>query len=269
VIMTNPGWRQVYLKDEEDKDEDKADAEGLLPKVAEGDVLGHEGPELQTKKTKAPSIHNEASILAAMETAGKQVEDEELREALKECGLGTPATRAQILERLVTVGYIIKQKNRLIPTEKGIYLIDCIQNPALASPEMTGEWERKLTMMRSKTYSREDYMKEIATFAREIVEALKPVSLMPEAAPDQEWRCPLCQGRVVENAKAFGCANWREKQCPFTIWKSVAGKELDTDVIRALLETGKTEKLTGFMSKAGKPFDAVLLLKDGKVVFGF
>jgi len=269
VIMTNPGWRQVYLKDESDKDEDKSDAEGLLPKVAEGDVLGHEGPELQTKKTKAPSLHNEASILAAMETAGKQVEDEDLREALKECGLGTPATRAQILERLVTVGYITKQKNRLIPTEKGIYLIDCIQNPALASPEMTGEWERKLTMMRSKTYAREDYMKEIATFAREIVEALKPVSLMPEAAPDQEWQCPLCQGRIVENTKAFGCANWREKQCSFTIWKSIAGKELDADVIRALLETGKTEKLTGFMSKAGKPFDAVLLLKDGKVVFGF
>jgi DNA topoisomerase-3 len=269
VIMTHPGWRQVYLKDEDDKEDEKGEAEGLLPKVAERDAIGHDVPELQTKKTKAPALHNEASILAAMETAGKQVEDEELREAMKDCGLGTPATRAQILERLVSVGYIIKQKNRLIPTEKGIYLIECIQNPALVSPEMTGEWERKLTMMRGRAYAREDYMKEIAAFAREIVEALKPVSLMPTAAPDHAWQCPLCQGKIVENTKAFGCANWREKQCTFTIWKSIAGKELDTAAVRALLETGKTEKITGFMSKAGKPFDAALVLKEGKVVFDF
>ncbi len=269
VIMTTPGWRQVYLKDAADKDEDKADAEGLLPNVAEGDVIGHLDPELQTKKTKAPSLHNEASILAAMETAGKQIEDEDLREAMKDCGLGTPATRAQILERLVKVDYITKQKNRLIPTEKGLYLIDCIQNPSLLSPEMTGEWERKLTLMRSKAYPREEYMKEVQDFAREIVGALKPTSLLPTTESEEGWKCPLCQGDIVENSKAFGCSNWREKQCTFTIWKSVASKALDQAAVKALLETGKTEKISGFMSKAGKPFDAVLALKDGKVVFVF
>jgi DNA topoisomerase-3 len=152
---------------------------------------------LETKTTKAPTIHNEASILGAMETASKQVDDDELRQAMKDCGLGTPATRAQILERLIQVQYIIREKNKLIPTDKGIYLIDSIQEKELLSPELTGEWEQKLNQIAKNTYQRETFMKEIKEFISKVVKKVQ-ISM-----PDTLEKCPLCEHDMTEKQKFY------------------------------------------------------------------
>jgi len=219
-VMKQQGWREVYLKDTDKKDEEDA----TLPDVKNGDEV------TQKDSTKAPPLYNEAGILASMETAGKQIEDEELREAMKDSGLGTPATRAQILERLIKVGYIVREKHKLIPTEKGYLLISYIQDKALLSP--------KLNDIAQKKYSRDNYMEGIRAFAGKIVQNVKDSGT--ENVPDvivtnSLGKCPLCGGSVVENKKAYGCANWRTKNCTFVIWKTIAGKIISEATAKTLL----------------------------------
>ncbi len=186
-VIQQAGWRTIYT-DDTDEEEQK------LPQVKQSDPVKLKTPKLEEKKTKAPALHTEASILAAMETAGKTIEDEELRQAMKDCGLGTPATRAQILERLIKVNYIERQKNKLVPTAKGIQLISFIQTKALLSPELTGDWEKKLNDIVKKKYSRENYMKEIVEFAQEIVGGVVGATLV--GAPTET--CPSGSARPVE-----------------------------------------------------------------------
>lgn len=271
TIMRKPGWRQLYLQntDTEDKPED---SETLLPPVSKGDSVHLKKAHLKEGQTKAPPLHNEASILGAMETAGKQIEDEDLREAMKACGLGTPATRAQILERLIKVGYILRDKNKLIPTEKGIYLISSIQDKELLSAELTGQWEKKLNDMAQGHYARQTFLEEIKAFTEKIVTHVGggTATLSNPSTGKTHGTCPLCQkGTIQENKLSLGCSDWKSTQCPFTIWKTIAGKTLSEEDLQSLLKTGKTPVLDGFKSKAGKPFKAGLILKDGKVQFQF
>ncbi|MDA8233619.1 MAG: DNA topoisomerase 3 [Clostridia bacterium] len=171
VVMV-PGWRAVYGG--EPSEDEVLDfprlAAGLQVKAAQTEVL--------EKETKPPNRYTEASLLSAMETAGKLVEDEELREAMKHGGLGTPATRAAIIERLIQVGYVERQKKNLIPTEKGIKLIEAIPVPELISPELTGSWEKKLADIQQGTYTRPEFMKEITAFVRRIVEQVKTMGMV-------------------------------------------------------------------------------------------
>ena len=275
-VMKQQGWREVYLKDSDKKDEE----ETTLPDVKKGDQVIQKNCKIEEKQTKAPPLYNEASILASMETAGKQIEDEELREAIKDSGLGTPATRAQILERLIKVGYIVREKHKLVPTEKGQLLISYIQDKELLSPELTGEWEKKLNDMAHKKYSRNKYIEGIKAFTNKIVQNVKesdysdtqnvPNGNAPNAIVTAGLgKCPSCGGAVVENKKAYGCSNWRSNNCKFAIWKTIAGKTITETTAKKLLDEGKTTKLKGFKSKTGKTFDAFLILKNNKVEFKF
>ena len=264
------GWRTLYQRDF-DLDSKKKDKEACLPVVQKGDVVNLEKSWVKKGQTKAPALYTEASILGAMETAGKQVEDEEMRQAMKECGLGTPATRAQILEKLIHVKYIVREKQKLVPTDKGEYLIDCILDDALLSPELTGLWEKQLNDMAESKVARESFMDEIKSFTHDMVGKVAD-SQTVVLRSDQEilGPCPLCEpGKIIEGKKGFGCTHWKDLGCKFVIWKEIAKKAISVKMAKSLLKDGKTAVLKGFKNKAGNPFDAALTLKEGSVVFDF
>jgi DNA topoisomerase-3 len=289
TVIQSPGWRAVYsTENKEDKEATKDTTEKdtasdkktvknqketLLPIVKKGDDVTAEKTTVVDGQTKPPALYNEASILAAMETAGKQVEDEALREAMKDCGLGTPATRSQILERLISVGYINRDNNTLTPTDKGIYLIENIQDKALLSPELTGEWEKKLNDMAQGKYLRNIYMEDIVVFTKQVVKQVKEASDSGNsdmAGQSPIGKCPKCKKEdIYESLKTFSCAASKEGECDFVVWKMIAGKVISKSAVMALINEGKTPLITGFRSKAGKLFDAMLEFKDGKVSFNF
>lgn len=292
TIVTQEGWRAIYQNtasetadgktskrsstDSESgkstkKKEKKEDEELELPKVQKGDDMDLAKVKLNEGKTKAPPLYNEASLLGAMETAGKNIEDEELREAMKDCGLGTPATRASIVERLIQVKYINREKNKLIPTDKGIYLVSIIKDKELMSPELTGTWEKKLNDMAQGHYQRKEYMEEIQEFTEQIIDNVKEEAKKEGTEERELGPCMKCEnGKVIATPKAYGCNTWKETNCDFVIWKEVAGKELKPKHIKQLLEKKETELIKGFKSKAGKEFDAQLVMGDDlRVTFKF
>ncbi len=278
TVIKVPGWRGVYsveAKEEttagDKKKDKKAKKETLLPIVKEGDSIRYTDLRLQEGQTKPPALYNEASILSAMETAGRQVDDEDMREAMKDCGLGTPATRAQILERLISVGYINREQNRLIPTDKGIYLIENIQDKELLSPKLTGDWEKKLNDMAQGNFKREDYMAGIASFTSKVVETVKNTAEGGDLeGQDPIGLCPICKkGEVFETMKTFTCSEKSEENCDFTIWKMIAKKAITKSIATTLVKDGTTKLITGFKSRAGKFFDASLEIKEGKISFNF
>ena len=270
VMIKHPGWRAVYSNDGSETHSKKKKEDPMLPSVKKGDPVSLKKVSLHTGKTKPPPLYSEATLLGAMETAGKQIDDDEMRQAMKDCGLGTPATRAQIIERLITVQYIVRDGNRFIPTEKGKLLIENIQDDALLSPELTGEWEKKLNQMAQNKFSRSDYMDAIKVFAHQLVENVESVAPAPAyLTKDPIGICPLCDGNVVAFQKAFSCVNWKDKGCKFAIWRQIAGKEVTEKMAKTLLNDGKTKVIKGFKSKAGKSFEAGLQLEDGKVGFWF
>ena len=274
TVIKAIGWREVYQVDKQDAaDEEKEDGVTLLPVVAKSDTVAVGEKVILERKTQAPPLYTEATILAAMETAGRAIEDEELRQAIKDCGLGTPATRAQILERLIQVSYITRDKTKLVPTPKGIQLISYIQDKALLSPELTGEWEKKLQQIVSKDYNRETYMTEIRQFAQEIVQNVRDAEVeevvIPVTSENALGVCPTCSSSVIETPMSYSCMRWKSG-CTFKIWKKIAEKEISPKQAKKLLKEGKTKPIKGFKSREGKSFDAGLLLStEGKVVFEF
>jgi DNA topoisomerase-3 len=229
--------------------------------------------------TKAPPRYTEATLLSAMETAGKLVDDDELREAMKESGLGTPATRAEIIETLIRREYIERVGRDLQPTPKGLQVITMLEEHKITSPELTGSWEHRLSDIERGNGDRKAFIKEIASFTKEIVgqiEALDKEKLRPERV--ELGLCPRCgaeTGEIIrENSRAYGCTSWKNREetgCGFVIWKRVAGRTITPELARQLLEEGKTrEVLSGFRSRNNKPFRARLVLNDeGKVEFDF
>jgi DNA topoisomerase-3 len=270
TVTKQIGWRALYNNEDENSKKTKKITDPKLPIVTKGDSVLAKSPVVKKGQTKAPPLHTESSILGAMETAGKEIDDEALKQAIKECGLGTPATRAQILERLIAVKYIIRQKNTLVPTPKGEYIIDHIRHPELTSPELTGQWEKKLNDMAQNKYDRSQYMTEIKTFTEQIIDDLKAA---PDtgARPDQKviGPCPIdgCSGSIVETPKAYSCSKWKETNCEAVIWKTMSGKNITEKIAEELLKTGQTKKLKGFKSKSGDSFEAILKLVNGRVQF--
>ncbi len=220
------------------------------------------------KETKPPRRYSDASLLGAMETAGKLVDDDELREAMKESGIGTPATRAAIIERLITVGYIERDGRSLVATEKGLNVVRLLGRHPLTSPELTGRWEHRLDAIERGEDSREHFMKDIAGFAGETVKmldhALKDVRI-PKATLGP---CPICGHPIVENRKGYSCWARNDPGCGFVIWKSKAGKTLPLAVARELIHTGYTARpVSGFKGRSGRSFRSHLALQqtpDGK-----
>jgi DNA topoisomerase-3 len=224
---------------------------------------------IEEKETKPPPRFNEATLLSAMQGAGKLITDEELQETLKEKGIGTPATRAQIIERLIKVGYCERAGKDLVPTEKGMYLIKVlshVQLEALISPELTGSWERKLLQIEDKKLTSKDFHKEMSTFTEHIVDQVKQADF-DSLEGGKIGICPLCGSAVTERTSSCKCTN---PECSFSIAKKIKSCRIPTSELIALLEHKKTTQPLWFLSSKGKNFEAYLILTDeGKIEFEF
>jgi len=263
-LMLVPGWRGVYgeLADAERGDEDEG-REQQLPRLGHGEAVEVKEIGSEEKETKPPRRYTEGSLLGAMETAGKLVDDEELREAMKDSGIGTPATRAAIIERLIQVDYVERDGRALTVTEKGTNVIRLLGEHALTSPSMTGDWEHRLANIEAGADSREAFMGDIVKFTEstveEVDEKLKGVRI-PRA---NLGPCPVCGRDIVENRKGYSCWSREDPGCGFVIWKSKAGKRLPVAVARELIKTGRTEKpVSGFKGRSGRSFRAKLALQQ-------
>jgi DNA topoisomerase-3 len=282
-ITLEAGWRGVYGLEADTgqrQDEDgEAEGEGELPPLEQGQTVTCVVAESDARETKPPPRYTEATLLSAMETAGRLVDDEELRDAMKEGGLGTPATRAETIETLIRREYIERVGRDLLATPKGIQVIAMLEEHKLTSPELTGDWEKKLADIEHGRGDRERFKNEIQEFTRETVEqiaALDKEKLRPERV--ELGPCPRCgavTGEIIrENSKAYGCTSWKSREevgCGFVIWKRVASRTLTPEIARQLIEERRTrEVLSGFRSRNGKPFRARLVLNDeDKIEFEF
>jgi DNA topoisomerase-3 len=275
-LLLVPGWRGVYdevsadtkgADAKADGDEDEA-ADQQLPRLIEDEPVQTRKVESARKETKPPRRYSDASLLGAMETAGKLVDDDELREAMKDSGIGTPATRAAIIERLITVGYIERDGRALVASEKGLNVIRLLNEHALTSPGLTGSWEQRLGQIERGEESRKKFMGDIAGFAQETVkeldETLKDVRI-PRA---RLGPCPVCGHEIVENRKGYSCWAREDPGCGFVIWKAKAGKTLALAIAKELIKTGFTvQAVTGFRGRSGRSFRAHLALaqtEEGK-----
>ncbi len=270
-VVLESGWRELYPDGVGGKKEKEPP---VLPPIEVGQEWRVAKVGVKEGETKPPPRYSESALLGAMETAGRFVEDEELRQAMKESGLGTPATRAAIIERLIKVGYVEREKKILVPTEKGRALISLLADSPLSSPELTGRWERRLAEMERGAEQRSDFMADIGSFATSLVEGVRAMEGERLAAPSRSRQpigpCPKCGSPVVETKKAYGCSAWKTKGCDFAIWKTVSGKRLSEAQARQLLTRRRTGQLKGFKSKAGKPYSAALKLdEDNRVKLDF
>src|SRR6266478_6513663 len=258
-IMKEPGWLEVYGREAPTDDQGGqslvAISENERAKVLDVDVAQSE--------TKPPARFNEATLLSAMEGAGKLVEDEELRDAMREKGLGTPATRAAIIEGLISQGYVIRQGRDLIATAKGMALITLLRGigvTELCSPEMTGEWESKLKRMAKGGMKRTDFMAHIREFTREIVQKAKTFEGDSVSGDFEtlEVKCPKCGGGPFdEDYRTFKC-----RSCGLIIWKTMAGRLFEPKEVEKLLTERRVGPLEGFRSKVGRKFGAIVKLGE-------
>jgi DNA topoisomerase-3 len=271
-VLLVPGWRAVFGESAdpppEAESEDDEGREQQLPKLEKGEQATVEKVASEAKETKPPHRFNDGSLLRAMEAAGKLVDDEELREAMKDSGIGTPATRAAIIERLLQVGYIERDGRALVVTEKGLNVIRLLGEHAITSPDLTGEWEHRLARVETGADSRKAFMGDIVKFAQAMVEELDTKLKDVRIPRANLGPCPVCGHDIVENRKGYSCWAREDPGCGFVIWKAKAGKQLPLAVARELIKTGRTEKqVTGFKGRSGKSFRSKLALmqaEDGK-----
>lgn len=286
--ILDPGWRVVYSDEKAEKKDDtsagSATEEKVMPLFTEGEKGPHE-PKIHQGKTTPPKAYTEATLLRAMETAGRQVEDEEMRELLKDNGIGRPSTRANIIETLFRRKYIAKVKKNLVATQTGIDLIDTISNELLKSAELTGDWERKLRLIEKGEYSIDVFKKELIqmvvdlcnevifnthrviniTTDEELAVSPEKVKKPREAKPKgeiniEELNCPKCKkNKLMKGKSAYGCANFGA--CGFKIPFEILGKKLTEKHIVELLSKGKTSKIKGLLVPGSQQS------VDGKIVF--
>jgi DNA topoisomerase III len=264
-ILVAPGWLEVYGREAASEKREEN-----LPAVTQGESVDTERIEIKIEQTRPPVRYNEGTVLSAMEAAGKLVEDEELRDAMKEKGLGTPATRAAIIETLISAHYLIRHGKELQPTPKAIQTITLLKNavPELTSPELTGEWEFRLREIEHRKLTRDAFMRDIRELTNDIVGKAKhfhPDEHMPDSEPFGQ--CPKCGAPIIERFKSFTCTN---EECDFTIWKTIAGRLLSREEFETLVRDKHVGPLGGFRSRKGKRFHALLKLSDDfKAQFDF
>ena len=251
-VIRQAGWRAVY--GEEDKEEIS------IPGWQEGNMLALKGCSITEGKTKPKPLHTEATLLSAMETAGKDIEDEAMRQAMKDCGIGTPATRAAIIETLFKRGYMERCKKSLVPTEKGLALYSVVKTMRIADVAMTGEWEKELARIERGELSAETFSKEIEAYTREITSELLSCDKL-FSHKDSGCACPKCgTGRMQFYGKVVRCDN---AECGLPVFRLKANRTLSDDEIKDLLTDGHTKLLKGFKSKQSKSFDAIVAF-DGE-----
>ncbi len=265
-VLVEAGWKGVYGEEAQrsGKDEDDSGGDQLLPALEQGEQVETRSVTSLRKETQPPRRFTEASLLGAMETAGKDIEDAELREAMKDSGIGTPATRAAIIERLIQVGYLEREGRALHATEKGVQVISLLGAHPLTSPELTGNWEHRLALIEQGEDTRPAFMSDIVKFTTDTVAELdKLKGVRIERA--NLGPCPVCGRDVIENRKGYSCWSKDDPGCGFVIWKKKANKILPVSVVRELMETGRTAKpVSGFRGRSGRSFSAKLRLEQGE-----
>jgi DNA topoisomerase-3 len=292
-VMKQKGWRGVLnettfegteCSQKEEGAEDKTD----LPEIHEGESYPVSSIELQEKQTKPKPLHTESSLLGAMEACGRDLENEEQRLALKTCGIGTPATRAAIIETLFSRDYIRREKNRrqteghragsnvrgakeeaegksLVPTDKGLSVYDIVKDKRIADVEMTGYWEDAFLKIERGEQSADNFTKGIEVYTRQITEELLNLDLAFSA---HAYACPKCGKQGLRFLSSV--CKCQDESCDFVMFRNCGGKKLSDDIFIELLSEGKTRLIKGFMSKAGKRFDAYLILNsECKVAYEF
>jgi DNA topoisomerase-3 len=282
-VLVKPGWLAIYGKEAADEVADAKEGEKgqpLVP-VKPGEMVRSETVEPKGLKTRPPARYSEATLLGAMEGAGKFIEDDELREAMQEKGLGTPATRASIIEGLINEKYMLREGRELIPTAKSFQLMTLLRGlgvEELSRPELTGEWEYKLAQMEHGKLSREAFMQEIAEMTKRIVKKAKEYDrdTVPGDYATLQTPCPNCGGIVMETYRRYNCVGGKGREpCGFSFTKIPAGRAFELDEVEQFLRDKRIGPLQGFRSKAGWPFAAELALvfdeeeKNWKLEFDF
>ncbi len=263
-VLVNPGWLAVYGREAQEG------GEGNLVAVKPDETVSTDEVLINATQTRPPARYSEATLLSAMEGAGKMVDDEELKAAMAGRGLGTPATRAQIIENLLGEQYLHREGRELMPTAKAFSLMTLLNGlgiPELTAPELTGEWEWKLARMERGEMSREAFMKEISAMTQHIVDRAKSYDsdTIPGDFGELATPCPKCGGRIKETYKKFQCQG-----CDFALWKIVAGRQFEAAEIDELLTERKVGPLTGFRNKMGRAFNAIIKLNaDNQPEFDF
>lgn len=261
-VLVKPGWLAIYGRENE--------GEGSLVAVAPQEQAKVCEMTIQARETRPPARYNEATLLSAMEGAGKMVDDEELKAAMAGRGLGTPATRAQIIENLIGEQYMLREGRELQPSAKAFSLMTLLKGlgvKELVQPELTGEWEYKLAQIEKGDLSRADFMREIGDMTRRIVDSAKQyeADTVPGDFGELQAPCPKCGGKIRETYKKFQC-----NSCDYSLWKIVAGRQYEGEEMETLLTTGAVGPLTGFRSKMGRTFAAIIRLNENKeAVFDF
>ena len=261
AVMKTAGWRAVF-SEQDTEDEDAA----TLPPLQEGQTLPLSGVDLLEKQTKPKPLHTESSLLTAMENAGKELEDAELKASLKDAGIGTPATRAAIIETLFARQYIVREKKNLVPTDKGLAVYRIVKDKKIADVEMTGMWETALAKIEAGSMDADTFRKGIEVYAAQITAELLSVQL--SFASGETCPCPKCgNGRILFYPKVAKCSN---VDCTLTIFRSKCDKQLTDKQIVELVTKRKTGLIKGFKGKNGKAFDASLVLDEQfNVAFSF
>lgn len=264
-VLVKPGWLAIWGK-EAVNDEDEKDGKNLVV-VKPGETVKTESADLKALKTRPPARYSEATLLGAMEGAGKTIDDDELREAMQEKGLGTPATRAATIEGLIAEKYMLREGRELIPTAKAFQLMTLLRGlgvEELSKAELTGEWEYKLAQMEKGALSRADFMREIAEMTQHIVKKAKEYDrdTVPGDYATLATPCPNCGGVVKENYRRYTCTGKPgQEPCGFSFGKSPAGRTFEVAEAEHLLANKHIGPLEGFRSKAGWPFTAEIILK--------
>lgn len=260
TVIKYAGWRAVFNAQEEGEENT------VLPALKEGENLPLSDIELLEKQTKPKPLHTESSLLSAMENAGKELENAELKASMKDSGIGTPATRAAIIETLFTRQYIIREKKALVPTEKGLAVYDIVKDKKIADVEMTGMWENALSKIESGEMNPDTFHESTEVHASQITSELLGVQLT--LSTQQDLTCPKCgTGRILLYPKVAKCDN---PDCGLVIFRNKSDKQLTDKQVTELVTAKKTGVIKGFKSKAGKPFDASLAFDDQfNVVFVF
>jgi DNA topoisomerase-3 len=252
-VLQAPGWLAVYGRAGGEENEN-------LPAITPNEKVGVLEVDAQAHQTKPPPRYTEATLLSAMEGAGKLVEDDELREAMAAKGLGTPATRAATIEGLIHEEYVHREGRELVPTPKAfslLFALHMMSIPELASPELTGEWEHKLKLIELGKFSRTEFMKHISELVRRMVAVIKTGDIPDTAFATVPAPCPKCGATVQENYRKFQC-----EKCDFSIWKVTSGREWSAEEVAELITKRSVGPVTGFRSRMGKPFAALVKLND-------
>ena len=263
--IVRPGWRGVFAR-KEDREKDEPERDGGTAEFAEGETVPVMGHGMAQKKTLPKPLYTEATLLAAMETCGKNITDEQAKEAIKDLGIGTPATRAAIITTLIKRDYIARSGKSIIPTEKGMYIYEAVKDMRVADVELTGSWEKTLAQVERHTLDTETFMQSILDYTRRATEEILRLDF--PAMQERAFTCPKCKtGKIILRSKVARCDH---DGCGLLVFRRILNKELTDTHMEQLFSSGTTRLIKGFKGKKGVPFDAAVTFDaEYNTVFSF